>query len=179
MAGHVPMANRRIVLPAAWRVLLVIDPRLCGLNGADEKAALATLAPLPREAAAEICHEVLMRVLPGAAGAEFAPFAAGLTRVQRLLGQHFAPAQGGQVFASGAVGRLIEWVGAHAPAGVGQSSWGPTGFAVLPSADAADAIVGAARAAGIVDPALLLHTVRTRDHGALVERLPALTAQDA
>ena len=31
--------------------------------------------------------------LPGAAGAEFAPFAAGLTRMQQLLGAHFAPAQ--------------------------------------------------------------------------------------
>lgn len=163
----------RITLPAAWRVLLVIDPRVQGVHGDQEKAALAALTPLPREAAAEICHEVLMRVLPGAAGAEFAPFAAGLTRVQRLLGGHFAPAQAGQVFASAAVGRLIEWVGAHTPAGVGQSSWGPTGFAVLPSADAAEAIVAAARAAGLVDAALVLHTVRAREHGA------ALTALDA
>ena len=169
----------RIALPSAWRVLLVIDPRVRGLNSDEEKAALATLAPLPREGAAEICHEVLMRVLPGAAGAEFAPFAAGLTRVQRLLGQHFAPAQGGQVFASAAVGRLIEWIGAHTPAGVGQSSWGPTGFAVLPSADAAEAIVAAAHAAGMVDAALVLHTVRAREHGAVLETLASLSTQNA
>ena len=169
----------RIPLPSAWRVLLVIDPRVRGLNGDAEKAALATLAPLPREGAAEICHEVLMRVLPGAACAEFAPFAAGLTRMQRLLGQHFAAAQGGQVFASAAVGRLIEWVGTHTPAGVGQSSWGPTGFAVLPSAEAAEAIVAAARAAGMVDTALVLHTVRAREHGAVVEALSSLTPQSA
>jgi beta-ribofuranosylaminobenzene 5'-phosphate synthase len=166
----------RIALPSAWRVLLVIDPRIRGLNGEQEKAALATLAPLPREASAEICHEVLMRVLPGAAGAEFAPFAAGLTRVQRLLGGHFAPAQGGQVFASAAVGRLIEWIGAHTPAGVGQSSWGPTGFAVLPSAEAAEAIVAAARAAGIVDAGLALHTVRARDHGATLTVLDTVSS---
>lgn len=169
----------RIALPSAWRVLLVLDPRARGLNGDEEKAALATLAPLPREGAAEICHEVLMRVLPGAAGAEFAPFAAGLTRMQRLLGQHFAAAQGGQVFASAAVGRLVEWIGTHTPAGVGQSSWGPTGFAVLPSADAAEAIVAAARTAGMVDAALALHTVRAREHGAVVEALSHLTPQSA
>jgi beta-ribofuranosylaminobenzene 5'-phosphate synthase len=174
--GEVAPLISRIALPSAWRVLLVIDPRVRGLNGEEEKAALATLAPLPREASAEICHEVLMRVLPGAAGAEFAPFAAGLTRVQRLLGGHFAPAQGGQVFASAAVGRLIEWVGAHTPAGVGQSSWGPTGFAVLPSAEAADAIVSAARAAGMVDTALALHTVRAREHGATVTALSAVSS---
>ena len=169
----------RIALPSAWRVLLVLDPRVRGLNGEDEKAALATLAPLPREGAAEICHEVLMRVLPGAAGAEFAPFAAGLTRLQRLLGQHFASAQGGQVFASAAVGRLVEWIGTHTPAGVGQSSWGPTGFAVLPSGEAAEAIVAAARAAGMVDAALVLHTVRAREHGAVVEALSSHIPQSA
>ena len=169
----------RIALPSAWRVLLVIDPRVRGLNGDEERAALATLAPLPREGAAEICHEVLMRVLPGAAGAEFAPFAAGLTRLQRLLGQHFAAAQGGQVFASAAVGRLIEWIGTHTPAGVGQSSWGPTGFAVLPSAEAAEAIVAAAHAAGMVDASLALHTVRAREHGAMVEALTSPTPQSA
>ena len=172
----------RLVLPAAWRVLLVLDPRARGLNSDEEKAALARLAPLPREAAAEICHEVLMRILPGAAGAEFAPFAAGLTRMQRLLGQHFAPAQNGQAFASAAVGRLVEWVGTHTPAGVGQSSWGPTGFAVLPSAEAAEGIVQSARAAGLVDPGLELHTVRARDHGALLTVLDpshSLTAHSA
>jgi predicted sugar kinase len=66
-----------------------------------------------------------MRLLPGAAGGEFAPFAAGLTRMQRLLGQHFAPAQQGRAYMSAAVGRLLDWVAAHAPAAVGQSSWGP------------------------------------------------------
>ena len=163
-------------LPAAWRVLLVLDPRERGLNGVEEKAALTTLPGLPREAAAEICHEVLMRILPGAAGAEFAPFAAGLSRMQRLLGQHFAPAQNGRVYASAAVGRLLEWVAAHTPAGVGQSSWGPTGFAVLPSAEAAETIVEAARAAGIIDPALRLHTVCGCAHGATLETLDSLSS---
>lgn len=169
----------RLDLPASWRVLLVLDPRERGLNGTEEKAALTTLPGLPREAAAEICHEVLMRILPGAAGGEFAPFAAGLSRMQRLLGQHFAPAQNGRVYTSAAVGRLIEWVARHTPAGVGQSSWGPTGFAVLPSAEAADTIVDAARAAGVIDPALRLHIVRGCDHGATFETLDSLTSLSA
>ena len=166
----------RIELPSAWRVLLVLDPRARGLNGDEEKAALATLPGLPREAAAEICHEVLMRILPGAAGAEFAPFAAGLTRMQRLLGQHFAPAQQGRVYTSAAVGRLVDWVATQTPAGVGQSSWGPTGFAVLPSADAAEAIVAAACASAIVDPALSLHIVRGRNHGATLSTVDSFAS---
>jgi beta-ribofuranosylaminobenzene 5'-phosphate synthase len=169
----------RIDLPSDWRVLLVLDPRTRGLSGSDEKQALATLPGLPREAAAAICHEVLMRILPGAAGAEFAPFAAGLTRMQRLLGEHFAPAQQGGIFTSAAVGRALEWVAAHTPAGIGQSSWGPTGFAVLPSADAAQQIVAAARAAGVVDAALDLRIVGGCSHGALLTPLDSLTSLSA
>ena len=156
----------RIELPGDWRVLLALDPRLRGLSGSDERAALATLAPLPREAAAEICHEVLMRVLPGAAGAEFIPFAAGLTRIQRLLGQHFAPAQNGLAYSSPAVARLMDWLSAQTPSATGQSSWGPTGFAILPTAEAAEAVLCAARAAGVLDAALTLRVVRARNHGA-------------
>ena len=158
----------RIALPEAWRVLLVLDPRCSGLSGPAEKTALACLAPLPRAAAAEICHETLMRVLPGAAGAEFVPFAGGLTRIQQLLGDHFAPAQEGRAFASPAVGRLLQWVGRSTQAGVGQSSWGPTGFAFLPSEAQAHAVLAAARAAGVVDPALDLQVIRARNHGAIV-----------
>jgi beta-RFAP synthase len=158
----------RIALPSEWRVLLVLDPRGQGLSGSAEKEALARIAPLPRAAAAEICHEVLMRVLPGAAGAEFAPFAAGLTRVQELLGEHFAPAQDGRAFTSEAVGRLLYSVSRYTGAGIGQSSWGPTGFAFLPSEAEAQAALAAARAAGLVDPALDVQVIRARNHGAVV-----------
>lgn len=158
----------RIEMPAAWRVLLVLDPRTQGLSGAQERAALAQLAPLPRATAAEICHEVLMRVLPGAAGAEFAPFAAGVNRMQELLGAHFAPAQGGQAFTSEAVGRLLRWVGTHASAAIGQSSWGPAGFAILASEAEARQALAAAAAAGPVDPALQVQLVRARNQGAIV-----------
>ncbi len=163
----------RLELPARWRVLLVLDPAARGLCGAEEKAAIANLPPLPREKAAAICHEMLMRLLPGAAGAEFAPFATGLTRIQRILGQHFAPAQGGRCFTSPAVGRLIEWIGSHAPAAIGQSSWGPTGFAILPSVEEAEVIMAAARLAGVSDPGLQLRLVGARNHGATVTRVPA------
>jgi len=163
----------RIELPPAWRVLLAIDPGQRGLSGAQERAALAQLRPLPREAAAEICHEVLMRVLPGAAGDEFAPFAAGLGRVQRLLGEHFAPAQQGRCFTSAAVGRLMAWLAAHGTPAVGQSSWGPTGFALLPSEEHARELLQHARAAGAADPSLTLDIVRPRRRGASVTLLPS------
>jgi beta-RFAP synthase len=168
----------RIAFPAAWRVLVVQDERHRGLSGPQEKQAIATLQPLPQSLSADICHQVLMRVLPGASRAEFAPFAAGINHIQQVLGEHFAPAQGGSAYTSTAVGQLVQWIAegsrggieapAHHGAAIGQSSWGPTGFAILPSQAQAEAVVEAARAAGLVGPSLAVRVVRGRNTGATV-----------
>ncbi len=170
-AGPAPLLAR-LELPAAWRVLLVLDPTLTGLSGNDEKTALAGLPAFAQASAAAVCHEVLMRVLPGAASGDFTAFAAGVNRVQQLVGGHFAPAQGGSLYISPAVGRLCEWIAQHAPSATGQSSWGPTGFAILPSAEAAAALLTAAHGAGVVDARLQLQLTTARNHGALVEARP-------
>ncbi|MDR6538636.1 beta-ribofuranosylaminobenzene 5'-phosphate synthase family protein [Variovorax soli] len=164
----------RVAFPEAWRIVVVQDPSHQGLSGSAEKKALAALAPLPQSSAADICHQVLMRILPGAASAEFAPFAAGIQRMQQLLGEHFAPAQGG-AFTSPAVGRLMQWIAdagrdpkAGPPPAIGQSSWGPTAFAILPSEARAEALVEAAQAAGQVDARLQLRIVSGRNRSATV-----------
>ncbi len=163
----------RIELPAAWRVIVVLDARVHGLSGDQERAALSRLPPLPQAAAADICHQLLMRVLPGAAGDEFGAFAAGLNRVQQLLGDHFAPAQDGSAWTSESVGALMRFWGEQAGEGaaLGQSSWGPTGFAIVPSAAAAQGLIDAARDAGAIDAALELRVVTARQRGALVTEL--------
>lgn len=168
----------RVELPPAWRVIVVLDPGSRGLSGEQERAAIATLPPLPQAAAADICHQLLMRVLPGAALDDFAAFAPGLNRVQQLLGDHFAPAQSGSAWTSESVGRLMRWWGEHAAdeAAIGQSSWGPTGFAIVPSAEVAQRLIDAARAAGVVDPGLELRVVIARRRGAQVTDLLAAVA---
>ncbi len=177
--GSPPPLLARLVLPPAWRVLVVQDNAQRGLSGGDEKRAIARLAPLPQAQAAEICHQVLMQVLAGAAAADFAAFATGLNRVQQILGAHFAPAQGGQACSSAAVGRLLQWIDQQTgtPGGgndkqplaaTGQSSWGPTAFAIVPSADAANTLMAAALAAGIVASQLSLRCVAARNSGATV-----------
>jgi beta-RFAP synthase len=179
----------RLPFPDAWRIVVVQDRTQRGLSGAAEKAAIAALPPLPRSAAAEICHNVLMRVLPGVASTDFAPFAAGITRLQQLLGEHYAPVQGGLAYASAPVARLMEWIadacagvspaldaeGRKLPgAAVGQSSWGPTGFAILPSQTLAEAVIAAAHAAHVVSPQLSLRVVRGLNRGAVVTDLAPL-----
>lgn len=163
----------RIEPPGAWRVLLVFDGEARGLSGADEKEAIATLPDFGQASAAAVCHEVLMRVLPGAASGDFKAFSAGVAQVQKLVGGHFAPAQDGRLFASAAVQRACEWLADTCGLATGQTSWGPTGFALAASQSDAEVAAEALRASGLLLPSLTLQIVAPRSHGATVEALPA------
>jgi len=169
----------RIALHEDWRILVVQDRREHGLAGIDEQGALAGLAAMPAARSAEICHEVLMHVLPGAANAEFGPFALGVSRVQRSLGAYFAPAQHGRAYTSAAVGRLMDWIGdSDHPAAIGQSSWGPTAFAIVESQSRAEALEHALRAADLIEPGLAVRIVAPRNRGAeIVDRRAARRAR--
>lgn len=169
--GPAPLLAR-VALPDHWRVLLVMDPRAQGLSGDAEKAALRSLPPLPREAAAALCHQTLMRIWPGALEADFPAFAGGVSEVQRLLGAHFAPAQAGRAFSSAATQTLLQSLAQRSPMAMGQSSWGPTGFAVVADEWALTPGLQAARTAGELDPALVLRTVSVNNEGARVLPLP-------
>jgi beta-ribofuranosylaminobenzene 5'-phosphate synthase len=145
MVGMVPGRARRAPFPEHWRVVLVLDPARQGLHGADERSAFAALPPFPERAAADICRLVLMQALPAVAEQDLAGFGAAIRAIQRILGDHFAPVQGGRRFTSAAVATCLdalERAGAH---GVGQSSWGPTGFAFAESADEAEHLAALTR----------------------------------
>lgn len=167
-AGQPAPVLARFDFPAAWRVVLVLDPAAQGLHGDAERSAIAALPPFPQADAAHLCHLMLMRVMPAVAEADFPPFAAGITELQQRIGAHFAPAQRGAPYTSARVGRLLDWLRAQRGAAVGQSSWGPTGFAVLPSVEAAHAALAAARSACVVDAALQTMVVAACNAGAQV-----------
>jgi beta-ribofuranosylaminobenzene 5'-phosphate synthase len=142
---HVPSILTRQPFPDAWRILLVDDTRQEGLHGDEERRALATLDPFPKELAAHLCHLVLMLVLPGIAEHDFETFARGIGELQQTIGEYFAPAQGG-VFSSPAVAAALDAAAAATQhgAGIGQTSWGPTGFAFVQSVQDAERALAAA-----------------------------------
>ncbi len=65
------------------------------------------------------------------------PLAPPWARSSAGVGDHFAGAKGGR-FTSPAVAAVLDWLRAQGVTGVGQSSWGPTGFALLGDAAQAD-----------------------------------------
>lgn len=165
-----PPILMRTDFPPAWRALLVMDGRTAGVHGDAETNAFAALPPLPDEKAAHVCRLVLMQLVPGLMEADIAVFGDALTEIQQIVGQHFATAQGGSPWTSPAVGRVVESLRDAGAYGIGQSSWGPTGFAFAPSQEIArrlyDSSIGAARREG-----LEILVAEGRNKGASVEKI--------
>ncbi|MGH1591264.1 beta-ribofuranosylaminobenzene 5'-phosphate synthase family protein [Methylobacterium phyllosphaerae] len=164
--GGPPPVIARLPYPEAWRIVLILDPSTAGVHGAREVEAFRDLPRFPEAHAAEICRIALMQVLPAVALAEPEGFGAGITRIQTLIGDHFAPHQGGR-FASDAVAQALAQVAAQGVAGYGQSSWGPTGFALVPSEVEARALVASLDRGG----PLRFLIARGRNRGASVTSL--------
>ncbi len=160
-----PPLVTRLDFPDEWRILLVLDPRETGVHGEKETKAFKALAEFPETLSAHLCRLTLMRLLPALAECDLAQFGAALSEIQRIVGDHFAAAQGGSPWSSPAVGHLVGRLGEGGATGLGQTSWGPTGFAFVESETAADrlysSLVEEAKAEG-----LELKIVRGRNRGA-------------
>jgi len=135
----------RLPFPDHWRILVALDPRHRGLHGPNEVATLAALAPMSDADAAHICRLILMQALPALADHDLAGFGAAIKELQIRLGDYFAPAQGGSRFTSREVAAVLDALDGAGAFGIGQSSWGPTGFAFAPSPEEADRLAGIAR----------------------------------
>lgn len=130
----------RADFPESWRLILVIDQARRGLSGEVEKSAFAALSTFPSDTAAHLCRLVIMRLLPGLAELDFAAVSSSIGEIQDRVGDHFAPVQGGR-YASPHVAAVLDWLRRSGLSGVGQSSWGPTGFALVDSAERASALL--------------------------------------
>ena len=126
----VPPVLARHGFPPDWCIVLLLDRALEGIHGEAERAAFANLPPFSAAASAEICRLVLVKALPGLVERDIAAFGSAIARIQAILGDHFAPAQGGR-FTSPRVTRALDALMQAGVAGGGQSSWGPAGFAFV------------------------------------------------
>jgi beta-RFAP synthase len=164
-SARVPPLLFRQPFPEAWRVLLVDDTSREGLHGDEERRGLAALGAFPRALAAHLSHLVLMRILPGIAESDFDAFAKGIGELQQTIGDYFAPVQGG-VFSSPAVESVLDAVAAVETAGIGQTSWGPTGFAFLRGERQAERALAVAREASRALPSIACSIATGRNRGA-------------
>lgn len=163
--GAPPPIVARLPFPDRWRLLLVFDRGRQGLSGSAERRAFRTLPPFPPERAGHLCRLTLMRLLPGIATGDLDATGRALGEIQAVVGDHFAPAQGGR-FQSALVADVLDWLRAEGLEGLGQSSWGPTGFALVGDPSEALRLKQAAEARFAVDwPTLMFRIVRARNRG--------------
>jgi beta-ribofuranosylaminobenzene 5'-phosphate synthase len=131
----------RMPFPEQWRNLVVLDPHRQGVHGPDEREVFSKLAPSSDGQAAHLCRLVLMKALPALAECDIAGFGSAIKEMQELLGDCFAAIQGGSRFSSPDVAAALATLEDEGAYGIGQSSWGPTGFAFAPSAEEANRLV--------------------------------------
>ena len=177
----VPPIVSRLRFPPAWRVVLFIDSTLRGLHGNDERTSFASLPSFSPETAAYLCHLVLMQILPAVSERDLEAFSKGISRLQRCIGDHFASAQGGR-YTSRAVGEAIEHAESLGIEGVGQSSWGPMGFAFVDSEIQGHALLRDLRTRFAANKGLHFKIVSGKNTGAVVlqqERIPVSKAVES
>jgi beta-RFAP synthase len=156
-----PPPLARFAVPDDWRFILAFDQRGVGLHGEHEIAAFQALPPFPVDDAARICHQLLLRGLPALAEADIATFGAVVTDIQETVGDYFAPAQGGR-YTSPDVAACLNWLQYQGAQGIGQTSWGPTGFCLVATPHDAERLLQAARChfAGTENLSLMVASAR-------------------
>lgn len=130
----------RVEVPEDWRFVLFMPTTQVGCAGTVEERAFAELPAVPLRVTAEMEQIATDQLIPALVVADFARFSEALFRYGTLAGQCFAAVQGG-AFSSPQTAELIAWLRGRGIAGVGQSSWGPTVFALTADQSSAEQLV--------------------------------------
>jgi beta-RFAP synthase len=131
----------RAEFPEEWRLLLVSPTGQAGLSGATERQAFDRLPQMPQTTTDALCGILLTRLLPAVVEADYAACGEALSRFGRLVGEYFAPVQGG-IYVNREMAELSDYLRRQGVRGVGQTSWGPTLFALTRTTDEAHQLLG-------------------------------------
>lgn len=125
---RVPSVAVRRSLPSDWRFVVAV-PDGVGAHGEDEERRMRRVVGDEAGTGDRIRREFVGRVLPGVAEGEIESFGAGVAELDRLNGVWYADEQDGVYH--GASAPLVERLRDHeAVTGAGQSSWGPSVYAL-------------------------------------------------
>ena len=129
---EVPPVISHLPFPEHWRIVLIFDDDVEGINGVPERRAFNTLPPMPETMSGLLSRVTLMQLLPALCENDCARFGAAVTQIQNITGDYFSQVQGGR-YTSTYLKPILETLSSEGSTGVGQSSWGPTGFAIFPN----------------------------------------------
>jgi beta-RFAP synthase len=118
--------------PKEWRILLVIPAGMRGVHGMREAEVFLQLLThgFSLKHTETLCRLALLGLLPTLVENDYKGFSEALYDFNLLAGQAFAKFQGGP-YAGKEISELIHFIRTQGIPGAGQSSWGPTVFAVV------------------------------------------------
>jgi beta-ribofuranosylaminobenzene 5'-phosphate synthase len=111
--------------PKDWKILLAIPKLPSGASGVRETDIFRTNCPIPVEEVREVCHEILMRMLPGIVEQDIDLFGSSVNAIQDLGFKKVEIS-----LQSRQIPELIESLRSAGAACAGMSSFGPAVFAV-------------------------------------------------
>jgi len=159
----------RCSFPDRWRWLLIRPERLPpAIFGTEEQAAFARVPHVPQEVRSRLAHLACEELVPAAKQAEFGRFSDALYEYGYLSGSCFSECQGGP-YRGELLTRIVRQVRARGVMGVGQSSWGPTLFALLPDQDAAEELAADLNVWSAAEP-LVIRITTADNQGAAVTK---------
>jgi beta-ribofuranosylaminobenzene 5'-phosphate synthase len=161
-------AASRVAWPEDWQLLLVRPTNMTGLSGAAEIQAFSKLPPMAKALSARLCQIILLELLPAVIEHDFETCGESLFQFGRLVGEYFAPVQGG-TYSTPQIRSLVRYLRDQGVQGVGQTSWGPTAFVLCPNADVAGKLVADLQGKEWGDCEILVTTAR--NSGASVESI--------
>ena len=164
LAEALPKIAMRQDFPEDWRVLLVQDSAHIGVHGTLESQAFKTLKPVT----GSLRSMMFEHMIPAMQRADLLAFGACMQDLQAYNGAYFAPIQGGH-YASQDAGNVLDWLQKNGVACVGQSSWGPTCFAILQNQQQAEALQYQAERAFSGKPNISFQIVRGKNFGATID----------
>ena len=160
----------RLPVPEDWCVVLITPRAEPGMHGMAERNAFETLVQSQHAEAisARLCRLALMGMLPALAEKDCAEFGNAVYEYNRLAGELFAPVQGG-IYSQPIIGGIVEFIRGRGIAGAGQSSWGPTVFAIVKDHDLACSFADSLRRK-FGDGATIILVTSANNRGATVEQ---------
>src|SRR5262249_61947173 len=115
--AELPPVIFRHPVPGDWRFVLAMPLDGAGLSGSPEERVFQALPPMRGDTVGRICRLVLMKAAPSLVTDDIRGFGESITEIQLLIGEHFAPYQGG-VYASPVGKRAVEVALKRGAAGV-------------------------------------------------------------
>ena len=159
--------------PTNWHLLLVCPRLLQGISGRREQDMFVQMPPISQADTARMCQLVMLGLLPAMLENNVDHFGDALYDLQQVVGQSFATAQGG-VYAHDMLGNIVHFIRDQGVRGVGQSSWGPTLYAVTDDHDQAQQLADHIRHRFCLQSTEVFVT-QADNHGAVIQHLAATT----